>query len=428
MTSWLERESHEHIATVTQNALTVGLVQSADRSCAFHNLSRLKRRIAQLRGAFPPQSLHAIAIKANPLVEVLRVAVSEGAGLEAASIEEVHIALAANCPPERIVFDSPAKTHDELVESLHLGLVLNADNFAELERIDGIVTRQQTRAAIGLRINPMVGAGGIAITSVADATSKFGVRLDTDRERIIQAFKQYPWLSGIHIHVGSQGCDLPLLLKAAIATTEFAAEVNEACGQQRVNFLDIGGGLPALYETNDNRIDVADYANALREHAPLLFSNDIRIMTEFGRAIQAGCGFAVSRVEYVKTLQETPLAVIHLGADMFMRPVYLPHQWRHEYIALDSDGRLKTDAVRAWTIAGPLCFAGDILAKNVQLPNVSVGDYVAVLDTGAYTLSMWSRHCSRGMPTVLGYHEDPLQFSTLRKRETPADIVRYWSA
>ena len=70
----------------------------------------MRSRIAQLQSAFPKGTLHALAIKANPLVEVLREAVNAGAGLEAASIEEVHLALAADCPPERIVFDSPAKT------------------------------------------------------------------------------------------------------------------------------------------------------------------------------------------------------------------------------------------------------------------------------------------------------------------------------
>jgi diaminopimelate decarboxylase len=75
-----------------------------------------------------------------------------------------------------------------------------------------------------------------------------------------------------------------------------------------------------------------------------------------------------------------------------------------------------------------LCFGGDILAHDVPLPPVEVGDFVVIRDCGAYTLSMWSRHCSRGIPAVIGYDPQlakPLRI--LRRAETPEDVVRFWS-
>ncbi len=92
---------------------------------------------------------------------------------------------------------------------------------------------------------------------------------------------------------------------------------------------------------------------------------DVRLMTEFGRSIQAGCGIAFSQVEYVRPITENHnMAVIHLGADFLLRPVYRPEDWKHEFLLLDSNGKLKTGAVEKVTIAGPLCFAGDILREN----------------------------------------------------------------
>ena len=70
---------------------------------------------------------------------------------------------------------------------------------------------------------------------------------------------------------------------------------------------------------------------------------------------------------------------------------------------LDAEGRLKTGPLSPVTITGPLCFSGDIIAREVLLPRVEEGDWIAIRDTGAYTLSLWSRHCSRGIPAVLGY-------------------------
>jgi diaminopimelate decarboxylase len=80
------------------------------------------------------------------------------------------------------------------------------------------------------------------------------------------------------------------------------------------------------------------------------------------------------------------------------------------------------------TIVGPLCFAGDIVGREIPLPPVEPGDWIVIRDVGAYTLSMWSRHCSRGIPAVIGY--DPQggeSCRVLRRAETPEDVVRFWS-
>jgi len=68
---------------------------------------------------------------------------------------------------------------------------------------------------------------------------------------------------------------------------------------------------------------------------------------------------------------------------------------------------------------------GDVLARGIMLPNVEPGDWIVFRDTGAYTLSMWSRHCNRGIPRVLGYDEGS-GFATLRREEEPDDLVRFW--
>ena len=89
---------------------------------------------------------------------------------------------------------------------------------------------------------------------------------------------------------------------------------------------------------------------------------------------------------------------------------------------LDPEGHPKHGPERPWTVAGPLCFAGDVIGRGAPLPDVHPGDWLLVRDTGAYTMGMWSRHCSRGMPVVL----DAASLRVLRRRETPEDIVRFW--
>jgi diaminopimelate decarboxylase len=386
----------------------------------------MRSRIAELQDAFPENALHAIAIKANPVVEILREVVRAGAGLEAASIEEVELALAAGCPPERIVFDSPAKTRNEIQRALQLGVLLNVDSFDELERVATTRSRCETTSRIGLRINPMVGGGTIAHTSVADAKSKFGVPLESRGQQIVAAFAKYSWLCGLHVHVGSQGCSLDLLVEAAARASALGNQIAAETGR-RVSQIDIGGGLSTVYRTGDVAPTPNEYRALLEKRAPELFSSDVRLLTEFGRTIHANCGIALSRVEYVKPPQR--MAVIHLGADFLLRAVYRPQDWHHEFFVLDRDGMPKRGTATPVTIAGPLCFAGDIVAREAPLPPVEEGDFLVIRDVGAYTLSMWSRHCSRGIPAVIGY--DPPQrppLRILRPAETPGDLVRFWSA
>jgi diaminopimelate decarboxylase len=418
------RISSDEAASIVQTALHHELL-NGHSAAIFHHLGLMRSRIEALKAAFPDNALHTIAIKANPVVAILREVVQAGAGLEAASIEEVHLALAADCPAERIIFDSPAKTHAEIQQALRLGVQLNVDNFDELERVAAARASSDTTSIVGLRINPMVGGGTIAHTSVADAKSKFGVPLDPNLKQIIAAFASHAWLQGLHVHVGSQGCSLKLLVDAAARIAALRQQIITDTGH-RVSQVDIGGGLSTIYCTGETAPTPGEYRALLETHVPHLFADDVQLVTEFGRAIHANCGIAVSRVEYVKPAQR--MAVIHLGADFLLRPVYRPADWPHEFFLLDRNGRPKNHSLAPVAIAGPLCFGGDILAHDVPLPPVEVGDFIVIRDCGAYTLSMWSRHCSRGIPSVIGY--DPQQGNSLRilrRAETPEDVVRFWS-
>lgn len=418
-----DRLDPESMARAFREARRRGM--DVEPAVLLHDLGRMRARIARIHAAFPAGALHAVAIKANPLVEVLRAAVGCGAGLEAASFEEVKLALAAGCPPDRIVYDSPAKTHAEIAEALRLGVRLNADNLDELERIDALVRAGAAPGGhIGLRINPQVGAASIALTSVAERRSKFGVPLE-QAEAVRAAFARYPWLTGLHVHVGSQGCAPAMLIEGIRRVEALRQEIRRALGPGAAGIMDIGGGLPVAYRSTDRPPRLEEHVAALRREVPTLFEEGTTLITEFGRWVQAGCGFAVSRVEYVKKDAAERTAILHLGADFLLRRAYHPEDWHHDFVALDPDAAPKAGPPSPCTLGGPLCFGGDVLARDLLLPDLSPGDLVLIRDTGAYTLSMWSRHCSRGIPAVLGVDGDDIR--VLRERERPEDVVAFWS-
>ena len=420
-----ERLGAEAMSATLSRAIAEGAIGNSDDAVVFYNLSRLDDMLASLQTSFPPNALHTVAVKANPLVQVLRRIQSAGYGAEVASIGELHLALAAGFPAEKIVFDSPVKTRAELALALKFGIKINANSLAELERINALYSALGSRSQVGVRINPEVGMGAIAATSVAVQRSKFGVSLRESCAALERAFSEYPWLTGLHLHIGSQGTSRKQLLDGAGAVYDFFVELRERAG---VRFFNIGGGLPAKYKESDTHIQFTDYATLLRERCPALFAPEVVLVTEFGRALHASCGWVASRIEYVIEHDSRSTLFVHVGADMFLRKAYRPDDWHHDISVCDSKGRLHTGLEREFSVAGPLCFAGDYLNRSVSLPaNVSEGDYIIVHDSGAYTFSMWSLYNSRQFPAVIGYNEADGHFHCLRPRQTLEQIVDFWA-
>jgi len=415
-----------HMSSVLSRALAEGILQSSDCAAVFYDLTHLDSALCALRDSFPSTALHAAAVKANPLIEVLKRIRAAGHGAEVASIGELQLALAAGFAPSDIVFDSPVKTGGELSLALASGVMVSANSLAELARIGHICSVENAAALVSVRINPEVGSGAISGTSVAVRRSKFGVSLLDCRSEIVRAFSEYPWLAGLHVHVGSQGMASDQLLQGVGAVYDLCIE---SIGVSRLSFFNIGGGLPVKYHESDSPMCFDEYAHSLRKRCPALFTSDIRLVTEFGRSLHAGAGWVASRVEYVQDHPcGSPTVLTHVGADMFLRKAYRPDEWHHDMSVCDSAGHLRRGPPRTFDIAGPLCFAGDFLGRDVALPeDLQEGDYLLIHDAGAYTFGMWSVYNSRFFPAILGYEDEGVSFQHLRRRQTTSELVRFWS-
>jgi diaminopimelate decarboxylase len=106
----------------------------------------------------------------------------------------------------------------DLKMALDSDIYINVDNEQEALVVDQLLSSEcsSSNSKIGLRINPVVGGGVIALFSIATASSKFGLPvMDSTRDRIVDLYKTYSWLTGVHIHVGSQGQPLNTFIKGA---------------------------------------------------------------------------------------------------------------------------------------------------------------------------------------------------------------------
>ncbi|MGW1726342.1 diaminopimelate decarboxylase [Streptomyces sp. NPDC002306] len=372
--------------------------------------------------------LHAFAVKASPLVAVLRLLREEGIGAEVASPGELALARAAGLSPARTVLDSPAKTPAELREALALGIAVNADNPQELHRIDALMRSASSRSPLGIRVNPQLGAGSIEAMSTATATSKFGVALRDERARewVVQAYLDRPWLSRLHSHTGSQGIPLDLMVRGVAETYALAEEINGRIGRPQIDTIDIGGGLPVNFSSDATDPTYARYARLLSEAVPGLFDGRYGLVTEFGRSLLAKHGTVVARVEYAKSAGGRPIAVTHAGVQVAARTVYAPEAWPLRIAAYDAKGRPKQGPAVVQDVAGPACFAGDLLARGQALPLLEQGDHAAALDTGAYYFAHHYAYNSLVRPGVYGFAPDGdggTAFATVREPQTIEEIV-----
>ncbi|MFF7280280.1 diaminopimelate decarboxylase [Streptomyces griseorubiginosus] len=410
------------------------------------DVTGIRESAAELRAAFAEVTapgtpvLHAFAVKATPLVPVLRLLREEGIGAEVASPGELALARAAGLPPERTVLDSPAKTAAELREALALGIAVNADNPQELDRIDGLMLPHSpkgmggtpmavSRSPLGIRVNPQVGGGSIGATSTATETSKFGVALRDEgaREWVVRAYLDRPWLSRLHAHTGSQGIPLSLMVRGVEETYVLAEEINRRIGRPQIDTIDIGGGLPVNFASEATAPTYTEYARALRAAVPGLFDGRYGLVTEFGRSLLAKHGTIVARVEYAKSAGGRPVAVTHAGVQVATRTVYVPGSWPLRIAAYDGKGRPKSGPEVVQDVAGPACFAGDLLAEGRALPLLDQGDYAAALDTGAYYFAHHYAYNSLARPGIYGFVPDHraggVRFATVRDPQTLASIV-----
>ncbi|MGV0804692.1 diaminopimelate decarboxylase [Mycolicibacterium setense] len=406
-----------------------GFIGDLTPLCGVVDLDTLDELMRSLTEAYPATmpALHTIAAKAITLRPVLARFAQAGFGCEVASPGELELALAAGFPAERIVFDSPAKTTTEIERALALGVSFNIDNFEELARVDQAIARVgRHRSVIGMRLNPQTGAGTIGAMSTATPTSKFGIGLADHRQAIIDAFVARPWLTQLHVHSGSQGLRLEHAADGVRLITDLAADVTARTGYQQVRRIDIGGGLPVNFGSDEIAPTFADHRTVLESTVPELFDGTYGLVTEFGRALTAKAGTIVARVEYTKVTGGRQIAITHAGVQVATRTIFGPGEWPLRIDVYDAQGRPRAEQPHVQDVAGPACFTGDMLAVGRELPFVHPGDLVAVPDTGGYYFSTHFSYNALPRPAVYAVETHPdggRRWSLVRRAQSIEQIV-----
>jgi len=421
-----------HVQSIVQKVIHDSVISDANPCIDLFSMNTYQSRLSELTRAFErvPNVMHGLAVKAQPIRGILSAAKDMGFGAECASFTEAQHALALGFESRKIIYDSPCKTYDELKQMIQARVYINLDNQEEIEKVNQIARVDQIHPEpkqIGLRVNPVVGAGTILSTSTATKDSKFGLPWTPETtDKLLSLYQANPWLQGVHVHIGSQGIALDVLTAGIKRAAEFAQLVNAHVGSKQIQVIDIGGGLPTQYDGIHEAFTFTDYTQALEQAAPSLFSGEYELLTEFGRSVFVKSGITVTKVEAVKDWCNQRFAVIHVGANQFLRTVYLPHQWSHPMTVFTAQGEIKEGPFMKQDIAGPMCFSGDFMGRNVMLPEIETGDYLVIHDTGGYTTSMYSKYNSRRANAMYAYDDKTNALTVLKERETCEETLQFW--
>ena len=336
-----------------------------------------------------PEALIAYAVKANPDPSLLRRLAEEGFGFEVVGPIELALALRTGCSPERIVVNGVGQTDIDLTEALATGALVNAESLSALDALLAAIPGR-----IGVRVNPALDAGTHPHLATGAAESKFGIALDKVTEAIARLREAGVGLASIGAHIGSGITHPQPFSRLAQLLARLAAET----GAQGI---DLGGGFAGA---------PGAHAHAVRPYLP----TGMPLILEPGRSIVGDAGWLVTRV--VRT-QERGHLVADAGMSELIRPML--YGARHP-VSLIRPGA--TVANRTWTLSGPICEAGDILAHDVDLgAEVGEGALLAIGDAGAYGVAMSSSYNGRLRPAQAVLDRGELRLS--RRRETLDDLV-----
>jgi diaminopimelate decarboxylase len=383
-----------------------------------YSSATLERHFTVLRDALAAAGLKdpliAFAVKANPNVAVLRTLAAVGAGADVVSEGEIRRAIAAGVPPERIVFSGVGKTEGEVAYALEAGVAeINLESQPELALVNRVAQRMGKRAAVAIRVNPDVEAGGHAKISTGKAENKFGVSIG-EAERLYANASNMAGVRpvGVACHIGSQITELAPL-EAAFRKMRGLVERLRAEGLN-VERLDLGGGLGAPYFNAPTPPAPADYAAMIARTMGGL--SDIQFAFEPGRMIAANAGVLVAKVLHVNARpQGRKFLVLDAAMNDLLRPAM--YDAFHDIRPVKPrDGEPVT-----YDVVGPICETGDTFTRDRALPPLEGGDLIAFMTAGAYGAAMSSEYNSRLLvPEVLVKGD---RFAVVRPRPSYEDML-----
>ncbi len=360
------------------------------------------------------------AVKANSNLSVLKILNSEGASFDCTSMGEVYTCLKAGISSEKVMFTGNMFTDTDFTFAVSNDIFVNLDSLSQLNRLVRIHENlDKEKKAISFRINPEFGAGHHKHTITAGKDIKFGIL----EEQAIEAYRKAKEAGfekfGIHQHIGSGVLNALDFSKPA---EKFISIINKIIEELDIKFefIDFGGGLGIPYRPEEEPLDLERFKNlVLKPFLDLVKSKGLGapiFKIEPGRYLSAESTILLTQINTIKDNGYKLFAGVNAGFNTLIRPTL--YNSYHHIIPCDLKGN---NQEFEYDIVGPICESGDVLGKARNLKELKEGDYLAILDTGAYGFVMSSPYNSRPRPAEVLINNNSVY--EIRRAETFDDLL-----
>jgi diaminopimelate decarboxylase len=423
----------------------VALASQLETPFFLYSERQLRWNIEGLRNAFTRRHLDTeifFASKACSNLWFLDQVRRCGVNVEVNSGGELWKALKAGFTPDQIVFNGVAKTRSEIGQAIEHDIrAIVVDSLYELERIADVARDHRKPASVSLRVDVEVETlthpeiqtshGAKAGIDVDDAPDAFG----------FAASHEFLDLRGMHMHIGSQITGVEPYVQAMETALDLIDRV-ERSFEIRLEHIDAGGGFAIPYR-NEPVCDPQDYLCSRRtadDYAEAICGvlerrrSDLRLFLEPGRSVAASAALLVTRIENEKTKGLRDGSGRRVGTDRWLTidagfNVLLDHvsvDWYFPALVANKAGEEHTAQFR---LAGPLCDGGDVVPGEPGTPyrllpaDTTVGDLVALLNVGAYTLETMFPYNAR--PRAAAYAVTGTEVVQIREQDSFSDMVAH---
>jgi diaminopimelate decarboxylase len=388
-----------------------------------YSASAIRDRVQAFRQAFRgvPHTL-CYSVKANSNLGILRLLAKMHCGFDVVSGGELERVLrVSRAAARKTVFSGVGKTRPEMEAALAANILLfNVESESELSTLAECAARLKRTARIALRVNPDVSAETHPYISTGLREHKFGVPIG-EAVRLYSRAVQETRLSvaGVSVHIGSQILDAKPFGQTMERVADLVRELRS--NGHAIKYVDAGGGLGIDYDSMDHKSDSSDFGARIAAYAQALSAPlsglDVHLLLEPGRSIVGPAGILLTRVLYKKTNHGKTFLIADAAMNDLIRPAL--YGAYHQIVPVEGTADNPRETV---DVVGPVCETGDFLARDRELPITQEGDLLAVLDAGAYGMSLASNYNTRPRPAEVLI--DGRTAKLVRRRESVADLLR----
>ena len=353
------------------------------------------------------------AVKATPNPYILKILKQEGFGVDCSSYAELEMVERVGFEGEEIMFSSNDTPAEEFAKAKQLGAIINLDDISHinyLEKAAGIPD------LVCLRYNPGPARKGNEIIGKPEE-AKYGLT----REQMLEAYtilkKKGAKRFGMHTMIVSNELHENYFVETARMMFELATEVFNKTGI-KVEFVNLGGGIGIPYKPEQEPASYERIAQGVKKaYDEIMVKNNlhpVKIFTECGRVITGPYGYLVTRVRHIKHIYRD-----YVGTDASMVNLMRPGMYGayHHITVLGKENDLKD---HVYDVTGSLCENNDKFAINRKLPEIEVGDILAIHDTGAHGFAMGFNYNGKLRSAELLLREDGSVIQ-IRRAETIKD-------